>query len=248
MKNKIITLLLLYPVGLFLAILFILFRFLGKIRIVHPERFPRGQGKIIISSNHPSLLEPVLLPVMCYPEYLRHPFTRIPISTPDKKNYFGPPYWRWLLKRAAVPIDRGDRKENIKALRELAKILNELNGIVVIFGEGGRTEGGKSSPIKESDFFYSPQKKGKIRPLQGGISSLIKITNPLVLSVWVEIEKKTSRDLSDKMYFNSLIFMFFTLLWKGITIKIGQPVKFEGAREEITQKLLIDLLELADEE
>lgn len=237
-------LLLVYPIGLLLAILFILFRFFGKIRIVHPERFPCDQDKIIIVSNHPSLLEPILLPVMCYPWYLRHPFTRIPISTPDRKNYFGPSYWRWLLKYVAVTINRESQEEKTKALRKLVKIL-KLNGIVIIFGEGGRTEKGK-------DFFHSPKGKGKIRPLQEGVSSLIRMTNPLVLPLWVKVEKKTSMDLSDKTYFNSLIFMFFVLLWQKITIKVGELLTFQGSeansREGITQKLITTLLNLADEE
>ncbi len=251
MKNKIMILLLVYPVGLLLAILFILFKFFGRIRVVHPERFPRDQGKIIIVSNHPSLLEPILLPVMCYPGYLRHPFTRIPISTPDRKNYLGPSYWRWLLKYVAVTINRESQEEKTKSLRGLVKIL-KLNGIVIIFGEGGRTEGGKGSPIAEKDFFHSPKGKGKIRPLQEGVSSLIRMTNPLVLPLWVKIEKKTSINPSDKVYFNSLIFMFFVLLWKKITIKIGEPLRFQrpevNSREGITQKLITTLLNLADEE
>jgi len=242
--DRIMILLLVYPIGLLLAILFILFRFFGRIRIVHPERFPHNQGKIIIVSNHPSLLEPILLPVMCYRGYLRHPLTRIPISTPDKKNYLGSPYWHWLLKYAAVAINRENEQEKIKAIRKLVKIL-KLNGIVIIFGEGGRTEKGK-------DFFHSPKGKGKIRPLQEGISSLIRITNPLVVPLWVEIEKKTPMDSSDKVYFNSLIFMFFVLLWKKITIKIGEPLRFQrpevNSREGITQKLITTLLNLADEE
>lgn len=242
-------LLLVYPVGLFLAILFILFRFFRKIRVVHPERFPYNQGKMIILPNHPSLLETIIVPVMCYREYLRHPFTRMPISTPDKKNYLVPPYWRWLLKYTSVPIDRESTKERTKAIREMARIL-KLDGIVVIFGEGGRTEGGESSPMREEDFFHSSKRKGKIRPLQEGINSLIRLTNPLVLPVWVTVKKQTSLDLSDKVYFNSLIFMFFVLLWQGITIKIGEPLKFQKSesREKITQKLVTTLLELADEE
>ena len=242
--NKVIILLLVYPIALFLALLFILFKLLGRIRVIYPERFPFGRGNLIVLSNHPSLVEPILLPVMLYRNYLLHPFKLRPWSTPDKKNYYDRWYWRWLLKHVTIPINRSSSQERSKAFRQLVRIL-ESKGVTIIFGEGGRTK-------KGTDFFYSSLKKRKIRPLQEGVASLIRKTGALVVPIWVEHKKEASLNLSDRVYFNSLIFIFFLELWKkeAITIKIGRPLQFQksDSREKITQELITTLLNLADEE
>ena len=180
-----------------------------------------------------------------------HQFKLRPWSTPDRKNYFDLWYWHWLLNYVTIPIDRANQQERSKSFRALVKILT-LGGIAVIFGEGGRTEGGKSSPTSEAGFFYSPKEKKKIRPLQEGVALLIRKTGALVVPIWVERKKEASLNLPDRIYFSSLIFIFFLELWEkeGITIKIGRPLKFQksDSREKITQKLVTILLELADEE
>lgn len=247
--EKIGILVLVYPIGALLALFFILFRILGRIRILHPERFPHYQENLIVFANHPGLREPIILPVMCYREYLCHPFTLLPISTPSKKNYYDLWYWRWLLKFTTIPIDRSNQQERSRAFRLLKRILVS-GGIAIIFGEGGRTEGGKSSPTVESDFFHSPKKKKKLRPISEGAASLARMTEALIVPVWVEYSKKASLKLPDRLYYVFLILMFFLGFWNKMTIKIGKPLRFKrsDSRERITQKLVTTLLELADEE
>ena len=79
---------------------------------------------------------------------------------------------------------------------------------------------------------------------------LIRRTGALVVPIWVQY-KERALNLPDKVYFVSLIFVLFLTLWKkeAITIKIGKPLRFQrsDSREEITQKLVTTLLELADE-
>lgn len=232
--DRIIILLIVYPFGGFLAFLFNLLRVLGWIRISHRERFPHSQGNLIIFSNHPSVLEPILLALMCYKGYLRHPFILRPMSTPDKENYYDRWYWHWLLKFIAVPIDRNDRKKGLKTFIRLTKILFS-GGILIIFGEGGRTDKGER-------FIYS-ERGNKIRELKQGITSLIKRTNSSVVYVWVKGAEKVMPIVSNGLY-------TYPRFWKSkITIKIGKTVKFprRTSREEIIQRIASDLLKLADE-
>jgi len=240
--DKIVILVWVYPVAVFLAFLFILFKSWKRIRIIHPERFPYGQGNVILLANHPELDETIILPIMLYRNYLLHPFKLRSWSTPDKKNYYDRWYWYWLLRYVAVPIDRSNKRERSNSFRRLAKILIS-GGVEVFFGEGGRTR-------KGTDFFYSLSGKNKIRPLQKGVALLIRRTGALVVPIWVQY-KERALNLPDKVYFVSLIFVLFLTLWKkeAITIKIGKPLRFQrsDSREEITQKLVTTLLELADE-
>jgi 1-acyl-sn-glycerol-3-phosphate acyltransferase len=241
--DKIIILFLIYPIAVFLAILFIVFRAFGKIKVLKQEHIPHRKGNLIILSNHPSLVEPILLPVMFYKNYLLHPLKLIPYSTPDKKNYYDRWYWRWLLKHVTIPIDRSNPQERSTAFRAMVKILKS-DGTIIVFGEGGRTK-------KGTHFFYSPLKRKRIRPLQEGVASLIRKTGASVLPVWVDHEEKSLK-VPDKVYFSSLIFVFFLELLRNdskTTIKVGETLSFKKSdcREEITQRLITKLLGLADE-
>ncbi len=234
MIDKIILFGTVYTIGLLLGGLLYLFKALKIIRISNWERFPRRQGNLILVSNHPSLLEPFLLPALFFRDYIFHPFRFTPWSTPDKKNYYDRWYWFWLRPRA-VPIDRDNQRERARAFVLIKRIL--ISGeTVILFPEGGRT-------FKGSEFYYS--KKGKrIRTLKEGVSLLISKTNPLVLPVWVDGAEIVLPNLPDKLYHT------FPRFWKGVTIKIGEPLKFSetDSPEKIAEKLIITLLKLADEE
>jgi len=103
----------------------------GRIKFHHFERFPIWGEKLIIVSNHPSLLEPVVLPLMGFPwmnfpwvfspvwyrfkfslswiKELQREFTRqkklIPANVPDKGNFYDPPYMK-VFQGINVPVDR----------------------------------------------------------------------------------------------------------------------------------------------
>ncbi len=233
--NLLIFLTATYPSGIFIGIFFQLLCFLRTIRVLHWERFPHWQGKLILVSNHPSLLEPFLLPALFFREYLFHPFKYAPWSTPDKKNFYDPWYWFWL-RPLSIPVDRGDERAQLKSFFEMKRVLNS-GKIVILFPEGGRI-------FKGEDFLYSQGGK-KIRILKDGIGWLVLKTGALVVPVWVEGTDKALPNSPDKLF-------SFPRLWKKIIIKIGEPLRFQGSsanrREQVTQIIANNLLKLADEE
>ena len=233
--DKIVLLGTVYTIGILMGLLLYLLKFLGTIKISGWEKFPHGRGNLIVISNHPSLLEPILVPALFFKDYIFHPFKLSPWSTPDKTNYYDRWYWFWLRPRA-IPIDRTDKRAELKAFFKMKKILSS-GGRIVFFPEGGRT-------FKGNDFFYS-QKGKRIRTLKEGAGLLIAKTKALILPIWVEGTDQVLPNSPDpeKLYYT------FPRIWKKITIKIGDPLKFEegNQKEEITQKLVTTLLKLADE-
>lgn len=243
--EKILYLFLLYTIGVFFGCLFHMLRLIGTVRILHKERIPHGQGNMIIISNHPSLLEPILLPLLFFGDYIRHPFKLCPISIPDKENYMDKWYW-WWLRFCAIPIDRKDKKKGMEALHKMKNALN-AGRIIIPFAESSRTcwgklfaESKKGKKIKISD------ERNQTMEGAGGISWLIKQTNPLVLFMWIAGAENILPNSPDR----KKLYHTFPRLWKKMTIKIGEPIRFseELSREEIAKELTIHLLNLADEE
>jgi 1-acyl-sn-glycerol-3-phosphate acyltransferase len=232
--NLIVFLLFTYSYGIFVGIVFHLLRLCKKIQLLHLERFPRWEKGVILVSNHPSLLEPFLLPALFFRQYLFHPFKYAPWSTPDRKNFYDPWYWFWL-RPLSVPVDRRDEREELKSFFRMKKLL--LAGkIVILFPEGGRTEKGE-------DFLYS-QKGERIRIFEDGLGWLVLKTGALVLPVWVKGTDKVLPNVPDRLFSRPN-------LKEIITIKIGKPLRFKGLpaikREGVTQMIANALLRLADE-
>ncbi|PIS40231.1 MAG: hypothetical protein COT32_00805 [Candidatus Nealsonbacteria bacterium CG08_land_8_20_14_0_20_36_22] len=243
--DKIVLLGTVYTIGVFLAVLLNLFRVLGRIRILHWERFPNYRcspklykNGLILVSNHPSLLEPFLLPVLFWKEYLLHPIQLSPWSTPDKVNYYDKWYWFWI-RPLAIPIERGNKQEELRAFVKLRRILNS-GGIVVIFPEGGRTCNGK-----HGEFYWSERGK-KIRRLKDGVGLLVQKTGAAVLPTWVDGAENFLPNFPNR----TKLYHAFPRFREKITIKIGEPMKFEKVKSsgEISQKLATILLHSADEE
>lgn len=223
-----------YPLGILLWLIFCLLKLLKRIQVLHWERFPHWQGNLILVSNHPSLVEPLLLPVLFFREFLFHPFKFKPWSTPDKKNYYDPWYWFWI-RPVSIPIDRTDRRGELKTLFRMKDILKS-GGVLILFPEGGRTFNGK-------EFLYS-ERRNRIRILKEGIGWLVMKTEPLVVPIWIEGADEILPNQANKLYYTLPRF------WRRMTIKIGKPLRFgnPSRKEEVTQKLAIALLKLADEE
>jgi len=225
-----------YPYGILSGIIFWILWAFKAIRISHWKRFPYWQGNLILASNHPSLLEPFLLPALFFKEYLFHPLKFAPWSTPDSNNFYNRWYWFWLRSRV-VPITRGDVREEAKSLFMMRDILNS-GGRIILFAEGGRTSKGET--------FLHSKKGRKIRELKSGIGWLVMKTGAEVLPVWVEGTDKVLPNVQDRLF-------TWPKLGGRITIKIGQPLRFQKnspylTKEAITQIIANALLELADEE
>ena len=239
--HDLLFLLSLYVIGTIVGGSVYSLRILGRIKIIHWERFPKYNRKpelfkrgLIVVSNHPSLLEPLLVAGLFFTQYLVHPFRLSPWNVSEEKNYNNI-WWLWAKSR----IIWVDRESPEKARETFIKVKNVINagGIVILFAEGGRTF--------KREKLYS--KKGKeIAILQEGIGLLIRRTEASVLFIWVEgsddffpntlwVDEKTSR-------------FPFPRFWKKITIKIGSTVYFQKkSKEELTQEVAAKLLELADE-
>ncbi len=225
-----------YGYGFFGGALFHLLRFLNIIRVFHYERFPRYQENLVLVANHPSLLEPLLLPALFFPEYIFYPRKLVPWSTPDKRNYWDRWYFFWIKPRA-IPVDRGNRLAEMKSLLQMKKVLNS-GGRIILFPEGGRTFRGRK-------FLYSKTRR-KIRELKEGIGWLVLKTKALIVPIWVE---GTDKVLPNSRFYSRYPFLRF---WKRITIKIGKPQRFQSQRfqkiKQVTERITQALLELADEE
>jgi len=246
-----------YLLGPALGIFICLLEAFGRIRFLHFERFPIWEEKLIIVSNHPSLLEPVILPLIGFPwmnfpwifsplwsrvkfslswlRELKKEFSLykklIPANVPDRQNFYDPPFWR-LFQGINVPVNRNEGAHGrISTVLTLKKIL-EGGGRVLIFPEGTRT--------------FKAVRKGKVTSaggkelgkLKGGAGWLALTTGARVLPIWVEGTDKVLPN--DKFP--------FPRLWHKVTIKIGHPFQVRGStREEATAEITQALLNLADE-
>ncbi len=241
-----------------LGIVLCLLEFFGRIRFQHFERFPMWDGNLIMVSNHPSLYEPFILPLMGFP-WMNYPWVfspawskikfsltwfrglqkefylskkLVPANVPDRNNFYDAPYWG-LFNAINVPIDRnGGAHGRISTVSALRKAL-ENGGRVLIFPEGTRTY---KAMRKSGTTTASGKKLGE---LKDGAAWLAIKTNARVLPIWV--------DGTDKVLPNERF--PFPRLWHRTTIKIGNPFCVIGSeRQEATLQIAQHLLELAEEE
>lgn len=221
--------------GVLLGGIVFLLKVVGLIKIKHnisPEVFENG---LIVVSNHPSLIDPLLISSLFCGQYMRHPFKSSPWNIAEAKNY-NKWYWRWAGARI-IWVDRDNPQEARGTFQKARKVLNS-KGILVILPEGGRT-----SSNSADDLFSSPEKGKKLRPLKRGVGVLIRGSNVPVYCAWIDGSDKVMRNLPGRFY-------TFPRFWKKITITIGEPLRFDRkeASEVISQKLVTTLLKLADEE
>jgi len=247
-----------YILGPILGIAVCLLESFGRIRFLHFERFPIWETKLIIVSNHPSLLEPFLLPLAGFPwmnfpwvfsplwsrikfslSWFRElqkefylPKKLVPSNVPDRNNFYDPPYWG-LLRVINVPINRnGGASGKISTILALKETL-ETGRRVLIFPEGTRTY---KAMKKSGTTTVSGKKLGE---LKDGAAWLAIKTNARILPIWVEG--------TDTVLPNDGLPV--PRLWHRITIKIGTPFSVQdGKRRQATSEITQALLNLADEE
>jgi len=206
---------LVYFIGFILFVFVSFLKLIGALKVYNESGLPKNG---VVISNHPSRIETVILPSLFAKRCFLHPIKESPWSTPDKTNYYDKKVWFWLRPRA-IPIERGNSRQMVKALLKMKDVI-EKGGTIILFPEGGRTFKGKR-------FFYS--KKGKrIRELKKGVSWLALKTNAPIVPIWVDwVEKKNMR----------------------IEIKIGQKMERKNDEMmEMTKIILNEILKLADKE
>ena len=208
-------------------------------------------------SNHPSLLEPWLLPLMGFPWMnfpwvFSHLWSRIkfslvwfkelqkefslpkkliPANVPDKNNFYDPLYMK-VFQGINVPVDRnGGIQGRLGTVLALKKVL-ENGRRVLIFPEGSRTfKAIRNGEVKSAN----GHRLGK---LKDGAGWLALKTGARVLPIWVEG--------TDKMLPNNSL--PFPRLWHRIVIRIGKPFLIQGrTRQEATTEICEALLELTEE-
>jgi len=230
--NGVIFLLFAYPFGIFfVGIPFLLFWLIGIATVNGWKNLPKWQGKLIVASNHPSLLEPIILIGLFFLQFLFRPFKYAPWNMAEVKNFGGPLFY--LLRPRIIFVKRGDRPSEVSAFRRAMEIL-KAGGVILLFPEGGRTSSGTS-------FIYSRGGK-RMREFKQGFACLAEKTGATILPVWVEG--------TDEVLPNGSKISYRHLKpWKRVKIHIGRPLQFnEGeSREEITARVQTAVLELADQ-
>ena len=233
MIDALLVILVYYTAGLFLGVMFLILRLLRRIKVVHSERLPHWQKNMLIVSNHPSLIETILLPNLLLVENLLHPLRFLPISTPDKKNFYDPWQFFWL-RPVSIPVDRDNSssRDTLKAMLEVLQSGKRL----ILFAEGGRTFKGKD--------FVSSAHGRRLRKLVNGAGLLASRARPMVLPIWVE-------GVEHKSFNNFFLLLGLWGFWRyRMIIKIGQPFFVDeglGAKDA-TRLIEQELLKLADEE
>ena len=174
--NVMVFILFTYPVGMLMGMNFWLLRFFGILKVRGWQNFPKQKGKILVVSNHPSLVEPLLLVGLFFHQYALRPFRCGPWTLADRRNYYD--NWKYFLMRPRlIPVDRtlfaGDSGSLVTAKHVLGSGAN-----IIIFPEGGRT-------FKGTSYFKSETGK-RLRALKGGFAILAGEPGVALLPVWFE--------------------------------------------------------------
>lgn len=211
--------------GALLGCLFMLGEFLGGIKI-KGKRFPRKARKLIVVSNHPSMLEPFLLTYLFFPDYVIDPVNHAPLNLPDDKNFYSK-WLFWPLRPVTIPVFRGQAAVGMVYRKMKEAIAGGKN--LIIFPEGGRTSTGNAQMVSRTG--------KKLRRFKEGAAKLACETKTKVILIWVE---GTDKVLPRGKWLPNIL--------KGITIKIGETVD-PGANsvEEFNALLEEKMLALADE-
>jgi len=230
---------------------------LKRIKIYHLERLSRldREGRIFII-NHPTLLEPpfsvLLLFLLQWPKAIIRAikflsfqeFSRcIPLSTPDKKNYYDPIYLVWL-RPFAIAINRAEeemaKRNRAIAFRQIIRALTEGGKSIVFPPEGGRT-------YKQKEKFPPSPKGNEIAKFKRGIGRLGILTGKEIIPLGF---KETERILpNNKLAFFFLFVSPFLIVLKGpLKVNIGRSFRLtkelsEKEAEKIAAKALLETLD-----
>lgn len=224
-----------YTAGLVIGIFLWLLARIKIVKIIHSERFPHFRGKVILVSNHPSLMEPLLIVCLCWMGYLLHPFRLTPIGVIDginlgKKDVYGKS-WLWWIRRFTISVSRNGEK-NIRGLREILSVVNSGRPLL-IFPEAGRTStGGKC--------VFSPSGHRIRKVLDEGCVNLARSSRTPIIPIWFNWNVPFGK--------LNIFFPFRELLSGKLTIIIGEEFSVDRGedRAEATLRLRDTLLKLAE--
>lgn len=152
---------------------------LGCIKVRGLKNLPgfwRKNGVVFVS-NHPSLVEPVLLIGLLFFHYLVRPFKYGPYTVAEQANYLNK-WWSLLISSRIIPVNRENPKETAKGLIVAVKKVLSSGGNLFFFPEGGRT-------FKGTDFHYSESGR-KVREFEPGLAAIATIVQCQVVPIWFE--------------------------------------------------------------
>lgn len=227
-----------YPVGILFGLWFLAGRLLGRVKILHEERLPSADGmdKVILVSNHPSVIDPFLIGSLLFRYYFWHPLKHAPLVVADRLNFYDR-WWFWPLRSVIVPVDRDDKRKKALVIIKIKKAI-ECGRMILIFPEGGRTFKGKEGE------FLSGQNGSRLRKLEEGVGLLVQRTGAKVLPMGIKGSDKVIPNSRRRLWNWSRIDVR-----KKISINVGDAMNFDSAlpREQVTQEIGKKLLQLIDE-
>ncbi len=192
-------------IGIPLGLLFFVLLALGRVRIRGYFRAVRlvARGKVIIASNHPSMLETFLIPLSFFP--LNLVLLRFFIwSVPDRRLL--PPRLRWLFwLMRCITVDRSERNKNNRTFYALTDILL-ARGVIIIHPEAGRT--GKGTTFIHKD-------GRRVRRFLSRVPTLARHTGAIILPLWVEgADKVLPIGTAIPRFFRSKIILSFGIPYR----------------------------------
>lgn len=239
-----------YPIGAILWIIFWLLRLLKIIRIQNQERFPVNFDKLVIVANHPSVIDPFLVAMLCLNSCMRHPFKKAMLIFADKASFYDRK-WLFWARPIIVPVMRvkGEPPDVVRTARNHNKeqIARATTGIgngrpAIIFPEGGRTFKGE-----EGDYHFSANGK-RMRILEPGVGIILRKTEAVAVMVWVEGPDHVVPNSRNTLFTR---FHLDRLFRRGITIKIGKPINVallaQDEQKNVTEIISARMMVLADE-
>ena len=197
--------------GVPLGLMFVVLLAFGRVKIRGYMRAVRlaCRGRLIIASNHPSMLETFLIPLSFFP--LNILLLRLFVwSVPDRRLL--PRRLRWLFwLTRCITIDRTQPNKNKHTLEKMTEVL-EAGGVVVVHPEAGRTGKGTS-------FIHKDDRR--LRGFLSSVPTLARRTNAMILPLWVSGAERVLP-----------IGSMFPRLWRSkIVLSFGVPYK-PGEREK----------------
>lgn len=109
-----------------------------KVDVEGLEKIAPG-GSYVFIANHRSFMDiPVILPHIS-----------VEFRFLANKNLFSVPFIGYHLKRAGhLPVDNANPRESLKSMSEAARVIQQRGISILVFPEGGRTEG-ELKPFKD---------------------------------------------------------------------------------------------------
>ena len=203
-----------YIAGVIIAFLLLTLRILGIWKIEGIENIPPPEKwsdrGLVIVSNHPSLLEPIMLVGLFARWYLIQPKYG-PWNVAETRNF------RRGLFRFMAPRMLLTSRENVSSGRHILHEMFTLlrtGAIIIFFPEGGRTYRGKEMDLVKG------KNDRKVRQFKNGIGLVALETNCVLIPVWVAGTDKVSPNRDDARY------SWLPRLWKPVKISIGKQLTF----------------------